>query len=98
MAGLRAAAGEGRDGRIQDVHSCLAGMEVAHLGHAAGAVGMKIHRQVDLLFDRSDQVVGILGRDQSGHVLDADGVASQLREAGRQSRANCSLVCTGLMV
>ncbi len=54
-------------------------MEVAHLGHAACAVSMEIYGQVDLLFDRSDQVVGILGRDQSGHVFDADGVAAELR-------------------
>ena len=53
-------------------------MEVAHLSHAAGAVGVQVHREVDLLFYGPDEVIGILGGDQAAHIFDANGVAAKL--------------------
>jgi len=43
-------------------------------------VGVQVYGQADLLFHRSDKLMGIFGCDESGHILDAYGVAPQLSE------------------
>ena len=40
-----------------------------------------MHRQIDRLLDRLDQIVGGIGGEQRGHVLDADRVRAHVGEA-----------------
>ena len=73
--GLRGAAGEGRNGSIQHVGAGLHSLELGHVGQTGGAVGVDDQGQLRHgVLDGGNQVVGLLGAHQAGHVLDADGL------------------------
>jgi hypothetical protein len=61
---------------VDDVHPRLDGLEVAQRGHARGEVAVQVNGQLDRRLDRLDHGIGVVGGDQTGHVLDADGVGT----------------------
>ena len=71
---LRRNHGQGRDGRVHNVHSRLYSLKNGCHGHAAGVVGMEMDGHLDSRFELPHQFVGHVGRQQSGHVFDTDGI------------------------
>ena len=77
--GLGRAAGEGRDGRVDNVGSGLDAFQIGHERHARSAVRVHDDRQVDRVLQRSYEVICGLGRQNTGHILDAYGADAHLR-------------------
>ena len=61
---------------VDDVHARLDGLEVAHGRHARSEVAVQVDGQLDRRFEGLDHGIGVVGGDQAGHVLDADGVGA----------------------
>ena len=78
--GLGCPQGQGGQARVDHVHAGLDGLQAGHGGHAAGVVGVKLHGHVQGVLQRSDEGVGVVGREDPGHVLDADAVGVQVPE------------------
>ncbi len=70
--------GEGGQAGVQHVHARLDGLQVAHGARAGGVVGVELHRDLDGLLDGLDDLVGVVGRDHAGHVLEDEGVGPHL--------------------
>ncbi len=71
--GLAGAAGEGGDGGVDHVGARLNSFEVGHERQAGGGVRVHHDRQIHRVLDGGDQIVGVLGRQDARHILDADG-------------------------
>ena len=44
---------------------------------------MQLDRNLDRTLQRLDQVIGLIGSEQSGHILDADGIRTRIFNALR---------------
>ena len=73
---VRGSVGIGGHAGVDDVHPRLDGLEVAHGRHAGSKVAVQVDGYLDRRLEGLDQVVGIVGGDQTGHVLDADRVGA----------------------
>ena len=72
--GLGGAAGEGRNGGVDNVHAGFHGLQVGHEGKTGGGVGMQVDGQLGSgVLDGGNQIVSFLGTHDTGHILDADG-------------------------
>ena len=80
---LRCAEGEGREAGINDVHTRFNGLQDGHRGHAAGVVGVKLERNVDDFFESREEIEGVVGGEESGHVLYADAVGFEVEKLPR---------------
>ena len=76
--GLAGAARQAGDGAVDDVGTGLGSLQQGHGTHAGGAVGVDHDGQADILLEGRHQIVSLLGAHDTGHVLDADGVAAHL--------------------
>ena len=67
----------GGEGAVHDVEAGFGGLEVGHLGHAA-VQWQCIWTDLDHGLDRLHDLEGVVGVEEAGHVLDADGVGAHL--------------------
>ena len=65
---------QGRHGGIDHVRTGFDALEEAHGGQAGGVVGVELDGDLHRFLDGFHQVVGAVGGQQRGHILDADGV------------------------
>ena len=73
--GLGGAAGEGGDSGVDHIGAGLHRLQVGHEGQTGGAVGVDDQRQLGhRILDGGDQIIGVLGAHDTGHILDADGL------------------------
>jgi len=63
---------------VHDVHSGLDGLQAGHRRHAAGVMGVEVQGDPDGLPELGEQREGVVGRQDAGHVLDADRVGAHL--------------------
>ena len=61
---------------VNDVDAGLDGLQMAHGSHARGEMAVQVNRSFAHFLDRLDNGVGVVGSDQTGHVLDTDGVGA----------------------
>ena len=64
----------GRDGRIDAVDAGLDGLQQGHLRHPGGGMSMQVQPDVIALLDFADQFIRRHRGEDTGHVLDGDGV------------------------
>ena len=69
-----------RDRGVDDLGAGFGGLDQRRDRHAGGGVRVDVDRQVGDLLDRLDQVVGDVGAEQRGHVLDAQAVGAHFGE------------------
>ena len=69
------------DGGVDHFGPGLRGLDQGGHGHAGGRVGVDVNGQIDRFPDGLDQIVGGVGGEQGGHVLDADGVGAHFLQA-----------------
>ncbi|VTR68666.1 hypothetical protein DESC_720044 [Desulfosarcina cetonica] len=74
--GVGGAIGVGGHARIDDVHAGLDGLEMTHGAHAGSKVAVQVNGCLDRGLEGLDQIIGVVGGDQAGHVLDADAVGA----------------------
>ena len=77
MAG---AAAQGAHGGIHDVRACLDALQQGHGSQTGGVVAVDVHRDGQGVFQLLDQLIAGVGGQQTGHILDADGVCAHLLE------------------
>ena len=78
QGGLAGGGGHGVDGAVHNIHPCLGGHQIG--GHlvARGVVGVQVDGQAHLVFQGSDQLLGRVGLEEAGHVLDAQQMGAPL--------------------
>jgi len=74
------AVGPGRETGVNDVDAGFNRLQEGQIGHAGGEMAVKVNGNLDVGFQGFDQVVGIVRGDESGHVLDTDGVSAHVLE------------------
>ena len=76
--GLAGHGGHGVDGAVHNVHPRLGGHQIG--GHlvAGGVVGVQVDGQAHLVLEGRDQLLGRIGLEQAGHVLDAQQMGAPL--------------------
>ena len=77
-AGLRGAVGKGAQAGIHNVYPGLGGHKVDHVPGAGGVVGVQMDGHVHLCLELLYQTGRLIGQQQVGHILDADGVCPHL--------------------
>ena len=75
MAGAQA---QGAHGGIDDVGTCLDALQDGHGSQTCGVVAVDVNRDADGLLQLLHQIVAGIGGQQTGHILDADGVCAHL--------------------
>ena len=70
--------GEGGHSAVDNVHACLHSLQVSHGSHAGGIMGVKLNGKVRGLLKSRHQLRCLVGKQQAGHILDADGIRSHL--------------------
>ncbi len=78
--GHRGPEGIGGKTGIDDVDARLDRLDVGHRGHAAGVMGVEMQGKLGDLLQRRDEIVDVVGRDDPGHILDADAVGAHRLE------------------
>ena len=76
--GLGGAAGQRGQGGIDDIHAGLGRHQVDHVAGAGGVVGVQMDGHLDIGLELLHQGIGVIGQQQVGHVLDADGIRAHL--------------------
>ncbi len=61
---------------VNNVHPGLDGLEMAHRRHARCEMTVQVDRRFDRLLQGLDNGIGVIGRYQPGHILDADAVGA----------------------
>ena len=64
----------GRNRRVHAVHPRLDGLQQGHLRHPGGGVAVQVQAHVIALLDFADQLIRRHRGEDTGHVLDGDGV------------------------
>ncbi len=77
-AGLAGIAGERSQSAVDDIYASLDCLHVGHGAKAGGVVGMELNRNLDGLLQLLNEVFGNIRLQQTGHILDADGVNAHL--------------------
>ena len=80
---LRRPESERREAYVQNVQARLHRFERGHGGHATGVVRVELEGQVYLGLYGGHELVGVIGSEQTAHVLDADAVGAHVAEAAR---------------
>ena len=75
---LGSAVAQRGEGCIDDIHARLDGLKQGHIARARSIVRVQVDGDLHVLLEALDQAVGLVGQQQVGHVLDADGVRAQL--------------------
>ena len=75
VAGAQA---QGAHGGIDDVGTCLDALQDGHGSQTCGVVAVDVNRDADGLLQLLHQIVAGIGGQQTGHILDADGVCAHL--------------------
>ena len=75
---LRSQAGHGGHSGIHNIHAGLGSHQQGCNLVAGGIVGMEMNRDADLLLQGVYQLFGRIGLEQTGHILDADGVCADV--------------------
>ena len=78
MAGAQT---QGAHGGIDDVGTCLDALQDGHGSQTCGVVAVDVNRDADGLLQLLDQIVAGIGSQQTGHILDADGVCTHLLQS-----------------
>ena len=76
--GLAGHAGHGGDGAVHHVHTGLGSQQAG--GHlvAGGVVGVELDGDADLLLQRGDQLLGGVGLQNTGHILDGQHMSAAM--------------------
>ena len=78
--GLCRAQGQRRETGVDDVHTGFDCLEDGHRGHAARVVRVQLERYVDDFFQCRKEVEGVVGGEETRHVLYADAVGIEVEE------------------
>jgi len=78
VAGAQA---QGAHGGIDDVGTCLDALQDGHGSQTCGVVAVDVNRDADGLLQLLHQIVAGIGGQQTGHILDADGVCAHLLQS-----------------
>ena len=76
--GLAGQGGHGGDGGVHNVHTGFGGHQQGGDLVGGGVVGVQVDRQADLLLPGGDQLLGRIGLEQTGHILDSQQVSAAL--------------------
>ena len=76
MAAWDGSVSVGRHAGVNNVHTGLDGLQVRHGRHAGGKMAVKVNGRFHVCLERLDKFVGIIGREQAGHVFHADTVGA----------------------
>ena len=79
-AGLAGRFGERRKRGINHVRTGFNSLQVSHIAHTAGEVGVQVDRQVKFRLQAADKAFGSVGTQQACHILDTDGICAHLRQ------------------
>ena len=77
---LGIAEGERRGRGVNDRGAGLGGLDVVCRSHTADIVAMQVQRQADFRVERLHDALGAIRREHARHVLDADGISTQILE------------------
>ena len=80
---LGVAEGQGGACGVDDVGTGLGALDVVGRGHATDIVAVQVDGKGRGLLERAHQSVGAVRREKAGHVLDADGVGTELLQSTR---------------
>ena len=65
-----------RHSGIDAVHTSFDTLHQAHGSQAGSIMGMQLNRQIHRFFQRFDQIIRLIGREKSRHILDADRISA----------------------
>ena len=71
---------KGRQSRIHNVRTGFHSFQQGHGSHAAGAVGVDVHRNADFFFQSIHQRSAGIRCQEAGHIFDADGVSPHFHQ------------------
>ena len=75
---MRSAQGQRAHSGIDDVGTSLDALQDGHGSQTCGVVAVDVNRDADGLLQLLDQIIAGIGGEQTGHILDADGVCTHL--------------------
>ena len=78
---MRGAQSQRAHSGIHNVSASLDALQDRHGSQTGGIVAVDVHRNLNGLFQLGHQIIAGIGLEQTGHILDADGVSAHLLQS-----------------